>query len=658
MAADQARDTEGYPADAVIVFQRYGNGQNATLVALDHLRQLGDHGGDGVVGCPLALDDPRRGGAGQIVGGADFLFAVLRKTGQRLAADAGILQHRERGIPVFAQDVGVDAAGVNVKNLGQVVAETGSVQHGARSEDPARGPAAERRGAESQHVDRISDHQQNGIRGVGGDFGQQGFNNRQIFFGQIQPAFSRFLGGPGGEDHHIGVPQVSVVVGGGYAAGGQKRQRVFQVQLFAFRLGLVPADQHQFRRDALGNQGKSAGHPHIAGADNRNLEHFFSHDFTIPQRCYTGSMMRLGVVFGSRSVEHEVSIITATQLMKHADPGKYELVPLYIDKRGRWWTGEPLKKVETFRSLDLQNPQVEGIRQFDFSPDPTKDHGVEAVIFCVHGGHGEDGTLAGLMELADISYAAPAVVAAGAAIDKIITKHLAEAAGIPVTKYVWFTRSEWEAGRQEKINQTSGLEYPLFVKPAGLGSSVGVTKVDSPDDLPEAIELAAEFDERIVVEEMARDCIEVNVSVIGSGDNVKVSVTEQPVSTAEFLSYRDKYERGGKKTQGMAGMGRRIPAPIAPETTEKIQDAARQFWRLLGGAGVARIDFFANPSTEDIFLGEVNAPPGSMAFYLWEHSGLSYPQLIDFLVHDALSRAARKKNLQSSIESNILQKKE
>lgn len=372
--------------------------------------------------------------------------------------------------------------------------------------------------------------------------------------------------------------------------------------------------------------------------------------------CYTGRMMRLGVVFGSRSVEHEVSIITATQLMKHVDTDRYQIVPLYIDKRGRWWTGDSLRLAETFQKLDLQNPQTEGITPVEFSPDPTKDHAVDAVIFCVHGGHGEDGTLAGLMELADIPYAAPGVVAAAVAIDKIITKHAAEAANIPTTQYTWFTRSEWRQARQEKISQTDGLRYPLFVKPATLGSSVGVAKVESPDDLPEAIDLAAEFDERIIVEEMARDCIEVNVSVIGSGDSARVSITEQPVKTDEFLSYADKYERGGKKTGGMAGLSRRIPAPISPDLAEKIQQTALKFWRLIGGAGVARIDFFADPSTEEIFLGEVNAPPGSMAFYLWENTEIPYPQLVDFLVHEAVERHEKKQSLMHSIESNILKR--
>ncbi len=368
-------------------------------------------------------------------------------------------------------------------------------------------------------------------------------------------------------------------------------------------------------------------------------------------------MMRLGVVFGSRSVEHEVSIITATQLMKHADPDKYQVVPLYIDKRGRWWTGDSLKLAATFTSLDLNDPQGADLAPVEFSPDPTKDHGVDAVIFCVHGGHGEDGTLAGLMELADVPYAAPGVVAAAVAIDKIMTKHVAQAAHIPVTKYIWFTRAQWENEREAQLERTNALTYPLFVKPATLGSSVAVTKVDTAAKLSAAIELAASFDERLIVEEAARDCIEVNVAVVGAGKCARASITEQPVSTDTFLSYADKYERGGKKSKGMASLSRRIPAPISPELAAKIQQTALDFWQLIGGNGVARIDFFADPSTEEIWLGEVNAPPGSMAFYLWENSGFPYTQLIDFLVHSALERQEQKQSLMHSIESNILRQK-
>ena len=365
-------------------------------------------------------------------------------------------------------------------------------------------------------------------------------------------------------------------------------------------------------------------------------------------------MIRLGVVFGSRSVEHEVSIITACQLMKHADPALYEIVPLYIDKQGRWWTGDPLKHIESYKKLDLRDPKIPDIHRVELLPDPTAFHPADVIIFCTHGGHGEDGTLAGLMELADIPYAAPGVVAAASTIDKIVTKHILAGAGIPTTKYFWFYRSEWESAQSSVLEQINNLEYPLFVKPASLGSSVGVSRVTNQVELMEAVLLAASFDQRIIVEEEARDCIEVNVSVVGNADSAQVSITEQPVKSDEFLSYADKYERGGKKTKGMASLSRRIPAPISPDLSDKIQNTALKVWKLIGGSGVTRVDFFANPSTEEIFLGELNNPPGSMAFYLWENSGMSYAALIDHLVAEAMKRADQKKQLLSSIDVNIL----
>ncbi len=371
---------------------------------------------------------------------------------------------------------------------------------------------------------------------------------------------------------------------------------------------------------------------------------------------------RLGVVFGSRSVEHEVSIITAVQMMQHVSADEFEVVPLYIDKQGRWWTGPELLDINFYKTLNLLNPAetTDSLQRIQFSPDPTEDHGIDVAIFCTHGGHGEDGTLAGLFELADIPFAAPGVVAAAVAIDKLIFKHVMEAAGVPVTKYVWFTRQEWLETRKEVLDRVeTSLEYPLFVKPATLGSSVGVTRAANEQELRNAIDLAVEFDTRLIVEEAARDCIEVNVSVIGTGDSTEVSTTEQPIQTDEFLSYADKYERGGGKkggTKGMASLSRRIPAPISPDLEDKLHTTTRQIWKLLNGKGVARIDLFANPSTEEIWVGEVNAPPGSMAYYLWEATGKSYSELVQHLVDHAEVAHAEKHQLMHSIQSNILQK--
>jgi len=408
---------------------------------------------------------------------------------------------------------------------------------------------------------------------------------------------------------------------------------------------------------------------------------------------------KIGVVFGSQSVEHEVSIITATQLMNRVS-NQYQVVPLYIDKQGRWWTGESLTKIKTFQNLDLQDPAGEDRQLVTATPYPAQAlfeqalseqalskqvspgqsdalqlHSlIDTAIFCVHGGRGEDGTLAGLFELLNIPYVGPGVVAAAVGIDKIITKQVMEAAGLNVTNYGWFTTADWEKGQAEVEHHISHLEYPLFVKPASLGSSVGITRITTPDKLAGAVALAAQFDTRIVVEEAAPpDAIEVNIAVLGTADDCEASISEQPIQLDEFLSYADKYERGigksksgdldnadesgGEGSQGMAGLSRRIPAPISPDLQSALQDAACFIWKLIDGFGVARIDFFANPSTEEFWVGEVNSPPGSMAYYLWEASGLPYENLIDRLVEIAQTHHSQRASLFASIESNILKQK-
>lgn len=354
--------------------------------------------------------------------------------------------------------------------------------------------------------------------------------------------------------------------------------------------------------------------------------------------------------------------------MQHA-PSSLEVVPLYLDKQGRWWTGDSLRDMATFQTLDLQDPAGDDRRRLSFAPYPQADDDVhqliDVAIFCVHGGYSEDGTLAGLFELAGIPYVGPGVVGAGIAIDKIVTKHLMESAGLAVTNYGWFSATDWQQGPEEVTHHISHLTYPLFVKPASLGSSVGVTKVTEKADLKVAVDLACQFDTRIVVEEAApADAIEVNVAVLGTPDDCEASVSEQPLRQDEFLSYADKYERGGGKkagggskgSKGMASLSRTIPAPISPDLEAAMQDAACYIWKLIDGFGVARIDFFANPTTEEFWVGEINSPPGSMAFYLWEASGLPYEQLIERLVDIAQQRYEQRQQLFTSIESNILKK--
>ncbi len=368
---------------------------------------------------------------------------------------------------------------------------------------------------------------------------------------------------------------------------------------------------------------------------------------------------RLGVIFGSRSVEHEVSIITACQLIKHIDTDKYVPVPLYIDKTGKWWTGEAAGKIESYKGQDLTNPA--GFSEYHFSPVPGTEHGIDVAIVCCHGTLGEDGTIQGLLELADIPYQGPGVVGSAVAMDKIVTKQLMLASGFGVANFQWFTKTDWEEDKEGVIKRlldtnTQGsmkLSLPLFVKPANLGSSVGISKAKTLKELTEAIEVALSFDRRVLVEQALTDVMEINVSVLGFGE-FKASIPEQPVASGEILSYADKYEGGGKKTGGMASLKRRIPAPIPQSLTQKLQMAAVEIAKICDCSGVIRIDFFVNPETDEIWVGELNTIPGSMSFYLWEASGVSYSELINRLVEIALARKKVQGGYTRSINTAII----
>jgi D-alanine-D-alanine ligase len=364
----------------------------------------------------------------------------------------------------------------------------------------------------------------------------------------------------------------------------------------------------------------------------------------------TNKNSKVAVLFGGITVEHEVSVITAVQLMKHAR-GSYDVTPVYIDKSGKWWTGDSLFEVEYYKEQDLFNPT--DLESFALSPNP-KSNEIDVAILCFHGQYGESGKVQGILEAAGIPHQGPGVTSAAICFDKIHVRQILKAEGINQPEYVWFTQDQWQSDSKnliEKIKST--LTYPVFVKPANGGSTVGIQKVDDHSKISEAISQALTFDTRIIVESGITDCIEVNVSVLGYPGKTQASVPEQPISQDEFLSYADKYERGSGKKTGMASANRRIPAPISAGTTHKIQELAQKVFSILGCSGVVRIDFFVNPSTEEMFVIEPNTIPGSMSFYLWEATDLPYPALIDQLIEIAYTRRDQHAHLTHSYESNI-----
>lgn len=386
------------------------------------------------------------------------------------------------------------------------------------------------------------------------------------------------------------------------------------------------------------------------------------------------SKLRLAVMFGGETVEHEVSVITAVQLMKHADKEKYEIVPIYIDKAGQWWTGEQLMDISNYGTQDLFKPK--GFTPFSLSQNKISlsennqhqfiaEHSqqsnnssqIDVAILCFHGAYGEAGNVQGLLELAGIPYQGPGVTSSAIAFDKIVTRQILKAEGIHQADYIWFTADEWEKNKEHVIEKIASLAYPVFVKPANGGSTIGIEKVKNAESLEEVVNRVLQYDQRILVEKEVTDCIEVNVSVLGVNSDVQASVPEQPIKADEFLSYADKYERGGGKKSGMASASRRIPAPISSTLTKKLQDLAKRLFILFDCSGVVRIDFFVDPSEETIFVTELNTIPGSMSFYLWEASGMPYSKLIDELVRIAQVKYTEKSKLIKSFDSNILKGK-
>jgi len=377
------------------------------------------------------------------------------------------------------------------------------------------------------------------------------------------------------------------------------------------------------------------------------------------------SKLKIAVIFGSRSVEHEVSIVTAMQVFENINREKYKVIPVYIDKSGRWLVDEKLEKLESFKNLKLNN--VKAPEYFFGASTSVKAlvpkfalkflNKISADIYfpVVHGTFGEDGTLQGLLEMADVPYTGSGVTGSAVGMDKIIQKSVFKDAELPVVKSVWFLKSEWEDNKIALIkNIESNLNYPVFVKPANLGSSVAINKAHGVKELERAIDIASQFDKRVLVEEGKENIIEINCSILGN-DELTASVCEQPLKSEDILSYEDKYMKGGK-TKGMAGLSRLVPAPINEGLTGKIQEMSKVAFKTVGASGVARIDFLVDEKSNNVWVNEINTLPGSLSFYLWEKSGLGFDGLIDKLIKLGFERHKEKQELIFNYDSDLLSK--
>lgn len=375
--------------------------------------------------------------------------------------------------------------------------------------------------------------------------------------------------------------------------------------------------------------------------------------------------LKVGVIFGSRSPEHDISVITAQQIIAALDVQKYQVVPVYITKEGKWYTGSKLMRLETFKKAGFESRHLvpvyvhlgtrggrvpSRLLRWFRGPLPLD---IDIAFPAIHGPFGEDGTLQGLLELANIPYVGSGVLASAVGMDKLVMKSVFRDYGLPILPFLGFSRVRWENSEEEvtrEIEET--LPYPVFVKPANLGSSIAVGKARDRQALREALQLAASYDRRLVVEKGLDDPIEVNCAVLG-GEEPRVSPCEQPIPRHDFLSFEDKYIRGGKGS-GMKGTDRLIPAPLTPAVTVKIQDLARSAFRACDCRGTARVDFLIERDRGEIFVNEINTLPGSLAFYLWQHAGLDFTELCDALIDDAIRNFREKERTTYTLPLNLL----
>ena len=391
------------------------------------------------------------------------------------------------------------------------------------------------------------------------------------------------------------------------------------------------------------------------------------------------SKLNIAVIFGSRSCEHDVSIISALQLIVAAKTAGFTVTPIYISREGLWYTGEALTNIETFREF---NPMGKGITRVNldvsanagdlwawppqraglFAKVPAPIAHIDVAIPVLHGLHGEDGTVQGLLEMANIPYASSGVLGSAVGMDKIAMKQMLRGAGYPVLDYVWLTRDQLKADREAIVERIEReIKYPAFVKPAALGSSIGVSKATNREELDKALDLAASYDRRILVEVGINNPVEINCAALGYGEDVRTSVCEMPVPSTgdKFLNFFEKYLRNvgtkGESSRGMKSLSRVVPAPIGEELTERIQRMTKEIFRLLDCRGTVRIDFILDEN-DVLYVNEPNTIPGSLAFYLWQECGVSFGKLVEIMVEDALRAHADKNTNVFAFDSTILQK--
>ncbi|MBR1451740.1 MAG: D-alanine--D-alanine ligase [Lachnospiraceae bacterium] len=382
--------------------------------------------------------------------------------------------------------------------------------------------------------------------------------------------------------------------------------------------------------------------------------------------------IRVAVIFGGRSVEHEVSIISALQAAANMDTEKYEIIPVYLSKENEMYTGDKIGDIEAYKDIKAlvsSSTKVTVINEsgrYYIVNYPLKKFGgnikqeIDIVFPIVHGTNVEDGTLAGYIKTLGIPFVGCDVTSSAVGMDKYIMKTVFKDNDIPVLNCVRFSIADYRDIDGIIKKTEDKLEYPVIVKPVNTGSSVGISIAKNRDELTDCVDMAFTFANTILIERAVENLQEINCSVLGDSENARASLCEEPFHSKEILSYEDKYLSGGKgkkgsgASKGMASVQRRIPAEIPDEMTAKIRELSVKAFKALDCCGVVRFDFMIDKDSNELFLNEINTIPGSLAFYLWEPEGLEYKTMLSELIELGLKRARDEKRVMFSFETNIL----
>lgn len=375
--------------------------------------------------------------------------------------------------------------------------------------------------------------------------------------------------------------------------------------------------------------------------------------------------IKVGVFFGGKSVEHEISIITAVQAMEYLDKDKYEVIPVYISKDKHMYTADKLLCMETYKDLEnIKNicdevtlgkvnnefilRKVKGL----FNKNITS---LDIAFPIVHGKGVEDGTLSGFFDTIGIPYVGSDVMGASLGQDKVIQKQVMQSEGIPVVDYVWFYENEYLTNKEEIEKKVDKLGYPVIVKPARLGSSIGIKVVKEKESLEDAILTAISYDEKIIVEKMVPNLLEVDCAVVGNYDDMETSLIGEMLTENDLLTFEDKYMSDGSKSKtSKSSSGFRIPAKLDKKIENDIYDYSKKAFRALNLKGVTRFDFLVDKETKQVYVNEPNTIPGCLAFFFFTKKGISYPELLDRCINIAIKDYKNNESKISSFTSNVL----